>query len=62
MEYVLGDVEKEKEKPVENDVEHRLVLVSRGGYTTRGNDEEKELSAQERTHVEGCSRARGPSK
>ena len=38
VEYVVGDVGKEKEKVVENYVDHRLVLVSHDESTTQAND------------------------
>lgn len=41
VEYVVGDVEKEKNKQVENYVERRLVLVSHDESTTQANDGRK---------------------
>lgn len=47
----MGDVGKGKEEPVENGVKCHLVLVFRGGSTTRGKEGEKELSASENEHT-----------
>ena len=51
VEYVVGDVEKEKIKPVENYVERHLVLVSHDESTTQANDGMKKSWVHENEHV-----------
>ena len=50
VEYVVGEVEKEKEKLAENFVKHWLVLVSHDESTTQANDG-KESWAHENEHT-----------
>lgn len=47
----MGDVEKGKEKPVENYVKHRLVLVSHDESTTQANDGKKKSWVHENEHA-----------
>jgi hypothetical protein len=51
VEYVVGDVGKEREKPVENYVERRLVLVSHDESTTQANDGKKKSWVHKNEHV-----------
>ena len=51
VEYVVGEVEKEKEKPVENYVQRRLVLVSHDESTVQANDGKKMSWVYEKEHA-----------
>ena len=51
VEYVVGDVGKEKGKVVENYVERRLVLVSHDESTTQANDGRKKSWVHENEHA-----------
>ena len=51
VEYVVGDVGKEKEKPAENHVERRLILVSHDESTTQANDGKKKSWVHENEHA-----------
>ena len=51
VEYVVGDVGKEKEKVVENYVDHRLVLVSHDESTTQANDGPKKSWVHKNKHA-----------
>lgn len=51
VEYVVGDVGKEKVKPVENYVERRLVLVSHDESTTQANDGKKKSWVHQNEHA-----------
>ena len=51
VEYVVGDVGKEKEKPIENYVERRLILVSHDESTTQANDGKKKSWVHENKHM-----------
>ena len=51
VEYVVGDVGKEKEKPIENYVERRLILVSHDESTTQANDGKKKSWVHENEHA-----------
>ena len=51
VEYVVGDVGKEKQKPVENYVKRRLVLVSHDESTTQANDGKKKSWVHENEHT-----------
>ena len=51
VEYVVGGVEKESAKPVENFVERRLVLVSHDESTFQANDGKKMSWVHEKEHA-----------
>ena len=51
VEYVVGDVGKEKEKPIENYIERRLILVSHDESTTQANDGKKKSWVHENEHA-----------
>ena len=51
VEYVVGNVGKEVEKPVENYVECRLVLVSQDESTTQANDGKKKSWVHKNEHT-----------
>ena len=51
VEYVVGDVGKERQKVVENCVERRLVLVSHDESTTQANDGKKKSWVHENEHA-----------
>ena len=51
VEYVVGDVVKEKEKLAENYIERRLVLVSHDESTTQANDGKKKSWVHENEHA-----------
>ena len=51
VEYVVGDVGKEKEKVVENYVDRRLVLVSHDESTTQANDGPKKSWVHKNEHA-----------
>lgn len=51
IEYVVGDVGKEKEKVVENYINHHLVLVSHDESTTQANDGPKKSWVHKNEHA-----------
>lgn len=51
VEYVVGDVKKEREKSVNNYVERRLVLVSHDESTTQANDGKKKSWVHKNEHA-----------
>ena len=51
VEYMIGDVGREKEKLVENYVERRLVLVSHDESTTQANDGKKKSWVHKNEHA-----------
>jgi hypothetical protein len=51
VEYIVGDVEQEREKPLGNYVERRLVLVSHDESTTQANDGKKKSWVHENEHA-----------
>ena len=51
VEYMVGEVGKERKKPVENYVERRLVLVSHNESTTQANDGKKKSWVCENEHA-----------
>ena len=51
VEYIVGDVGKEREKLVENYIERRLVLVSHDESTTQANDGKKKSWVHENEHT-----------
>ena len=51
VEFVVGEVEKEQEKPMKNYVERRLVLVSHDESTVQANDGKKMSWVHEKEHA-----------
>jgi len=51
VEYVVGKVAQEKEKPTENYVERRLVLILHDESTTQANDGKKMSWVHEKEHA-----------